>query len=51
MASNPTKRQLQIARRRKIRAIEAKRDQEILKRDNANTNIRKLRNDLKQARS
>lgn len=50
MSSNLTQRQVQIQRRRKIRAIETKRDQALLKRDQASSELKKLRSDLSQAR-
>lgn len=50
MSSNLTKRQLQIARRRKIRQIETRRDQALLKRDQATNELKKLRGELAASR-
>ena len=50
MSSNLTKRQVQIQRRRKVRVIETKRDQALLKRDQATSDLKKFRLELSQAR-
>lgn len=50
MSSNLTRRQIQIQRRRKVRAIETRRDQALLKRDQATSELKKLRSELASAR-
>lgn len=51
MARTLTERQIQILRRRKIRAIESKRDQAMMTRDKANSDLRKYRQELQEARA
>lgn len=50
MAQQMTNRQIQISRRRRIRALETRRDQELLKRDKATESLRSIRGELKAAR-
>jgi len=50
MASNPTQRQLQIAKRRKVRALEFQRDTAILARDANAEKARNLSAQIKAAR-
>jgi len=50
MSKQLTERQLQIARRRRVRALETRRDQELLKRDRASEVLRGIRAELKAAR-
>lgn len=45
-----TERQIQIARRRKVRALETRRDQELLKRDKASEALSTIRIELRTAR-
>lgn len=45
-----SKRQLQISRRRKIRALEAERDKQLVARDRASEALRGIRVKLREAR-